>query len=117
MSKTESVKKISSKSVREVLALNFNQKLTTDEIEQMECELLKMLELLVNVELSNFKEIANESCYFTGSLWMPNWTDCVIIVQLKDWKLQKNLLLLKALFTAREPSFMKQLIILNGKAN
>lgn len=68
MSKTESVKKISSKSVREVLALNFNQKLTTDEIEQMECELLKMLELLVNVELSNFKEIANESCYFSSGI-------------------------------------------------
>ena len=67
MSKTESVKKISSKSVREVLALNFNQKLTTDEIEQMECELLKMLELLVNVELSNFKEIANESSYISKS--------------------------------------------------
>lgn len=68
MSKTESVKKISSKSVREVLALNFNQKLTTDEIEQMECELLKMLELLVNVELSNLKEIANESCYFSSGI-------------------------------------------------
>lgn len=67
MSKTESVKKISSKSVREVLALNFSQKLTTDEIEQMECELLKMLELLVNVELSNFKEIANESGYISKS--------------------------------------------------
>lgn len=67
MSKTESVKKISSKSVREVLALNFSQKLTTDEIEQMECELLKMLELLVNVELSNFKEVANESSYFSKS--------------------------------------------------
>ena len=68
MSKTESVKKISSKSVKEVLALNFNQKLTTDEIEQMECELLKMLELLVNVELSNLKEIANESCYFSSGI-------------------------------------------------
>lgn len=68
MSKTESVKKISSKSVREVLALNFNQKLTADEIEQMECELLKMIELLVNVELSNFKEIANESCYFSSGI-------------------------------------------------
>lgn len=67
MSKTESVKKISSKSVREVLALNFNQKLTTNEIEQIECELLKMLELLVNVELSNFKEIANESGYISKS--------------------------------------------------
>ena len=67
MSKTESVKKISSKSVREVLALNFNQKLTTNEIEQIECELLKMLELLVNVELSNFKDIANESGYISKS--------------------------------------------------
>lgn len=67
MSKTEAVKKTSPKSVREVLALNFSQKLTTNEIEEMECELLKMLELLVNVELSNFKEIANESCYFSKS--------------------------------------------------
>lgn len=66
MSKTETVKKTSPKSVREVLALNFSQKLTTNEIEEMECELLKMLELLVNVELSNFKEIANESCYFSS---------------------------------------------------
>lgn len=64
MSKTETVKKTSLKSVKEVLALNFSQKLTTNEIEEMECELLKMLDLLVNVELSNFKEIANESCYF-----------------------------------------------------
>lgn len=68
MSKTETVKKISPKSVREVLALNFSQKLTTNEIEEMEYELLKMLELLINVELSNFKEIANESCYFSKSI-------------------------------------------------
>lgn len=68
MSKTETVKKTSPKSVREVLALNFSQKLTTNEIEEMECELLKMLELLVNVELSNFKEIANESCYFSSGI-------------------------------------------------
>ena len=72
MSKTETVKKISLKSVREVLALNVSQKLTTNEIEEMEYELLKMLELLINVELSNFKEIK---------------TGCVNIVQLKDWKL------------------------------
>lgn len=68
MSKTETVKKTSPKSVREVLALNFSQKLTANEIEEMECELLKMLELLVNVELSNFKEIANESCYISKSI-------------------------------------------------
>ena len=67
MSKTETVKKISPKSVREVLALNFSQKLTTNEIEEMEYELLKMLELLINVELSNFKEIKNESSYFSKS--------------------------------------------------
>lgn len=67
MSKTETVKKTSLKSVRDVLALNFSQKLTTNEIEQMECELLKMLDLLVNVELSNFKEIANESGYISKS--------------------------------------------------
>lgn len=68
MSKTETVKKTSPKSVKEVLALNFSQKLTTNEIEEMECELLKMLDLLVNVELSNFKEIANESCYFGSGI-------------------------------------------------
>lgn len=67
MSTTETVKKTSPKSVKEVLALNFSQKLTTNEIEEMECELLKMLDLLVNVELSNFKEIANESSYFSKS--------------------------------------------------
>ena len=67
MSKTETVKKISLKSVREVLALNVSQKLTTNEIEEMEYELLKMLELLINVELSNFKEIKDESSYFSKS--------------------------------------------------
>ena len=67
MSKIESVKKASKKSLKEILALNFSQKLTTNEIEKMEYELLKMLELLVNVELSNFKEIANESGYISKS--------------------------------------------------
>lgn len=53
MSKIESVKKASQKSLKEILALNFSQKLTTNEIEKMEYELLKTLELFVNIELSN----------------------------------------------------------------
>ena len=67
MSNIEFVKTYSQNSVREILADKFGQTLTSQEIEEMECNLLQLLELFINNQLTNEKEIKDESSYFSKS--------------------------------------------------